>query len=97
MGFVVADDNGTKTISNVAITGPTQVQLVVSTQLGPNPTVQYGSNGSGGNLRDSDPEISVVDSYPLWNWAVMFKENVIFGGQAARQKARYAVRGGIAF
>ncbi|MEO3738609.1 sialate O-acetylesterase [Shewanella baltica] len=86
-GFSYKDDAG-NTISSVTINGSNQVVLGL-TGVGLNPVVAYAyHNGSGGganqiaglgdrgNLRDSDPTTSKYSSSKLYNWCVIFREEL---------------------
>lgn len=87
MGFDYVDDSG-NTITNVVISS-NQVIVTLSGTIGANPFLSYAyHNGAGGatnqvaglgdrgNLRDSDPAVSLYDGARLYNWCVIFKEAV---------------------
>jgi hypothetical protein len=86
-GFAYRDDSG-RTITAVNIVG-SQVVITLSGPIGANPKLAYAYNngaagtanqvaglGSRGNLRDSDTAVSAYNGQRLYNWCVIFKENV---------------------
>lgn len=86
-GFSYADDAG-NTITSVTINGSNQVVISLS-GIGSNPVVAYAyHNGAGGavnqvaglgdrgNLRDSDQTTSKYSSSKLYNWCVIFREEL---------------------
>lgn len=78
-GFTYSDDESSATITDVAITGDATVEITLSAvPTGANPKLRYGPPAStfGGNLRDSDPEVSSYDGFPLRNWCCYFSDPV---------------------
>ncbi|MBO2698101.1 sialate O-acetylesterase [Shewanella algae] len=86
-GFSYRDDSA-NTITNVAINGSNQVEITVS-GIAENAVIAYGyHNGAGGaanqiaglgdrgNLRDSDPATSKYSTDRLYNWCVIFREEI---------------------
>ncbi len=83
-GFSYTDDSSSASVSSVAITGPTQVQVTLNTTpTGANKRMRYayasgssgGSAGPRGNLRDSDNRTSLYGN-SLYNWCLHFNEAV---------------------
>lgn len=83
-GFVIKNAGGV-TITDVAITSPTQITITTSGQVPPGAVLSYAFDngvqgksgaidGARGNVRDSDDtELSSYTGEPLYNWLVIFK------------------------
>lgn len=87
-GFSYRDDSA-RTITDVSLTGSGQITITLSGTVGLNAVVGYAyHNGAGGatnqinglgdrgNLRDADPTVSLYDGSPLYNWCVIFREEL---------------------
>lgn len=83
-GFEYADDAGSATITGVTVTGANTVRVVLNTTpTGANKHIRYAytgipgnkggpASGARGNLRDSDPAVSMYTGERLYNWCVHF-------------------------
>ena len=88
-GFLVKDDTGTLTLSDIKVVDQTTVQSTVNRALGANPQVRYAMdnigagltilNGASGNLRDSEPATVTINSVvrPLYNVCPHFQLPII--------------------
>ena len=91
-GFDYTDDGTTPAITDVSISGTSQVVITLaSAPTGANPKLGYGryvagdatnsTDGWRGNLRDSDSTLSGWDVSPpnLYNWGVQFLDPIPYG------------------
>lgn len=79
-GFGYTDDTSSAAIESVQVRPDGRSLLVTLDQepTGTNPMLGYGTLGTaqGGNLRDSDPSLSIADNAAIPNWGVLFLDPI---------------------